>query len=224
MISLGRCSVTRGRRSSFSERRWVPNNATAQRNLKSAKAELEAKGISLGKTTLVDVFASSRFTNWKCNGCPCIAASRGKSGGFYITTLKRMTSYEELGRLQGFPTDIVRSLLDLAKVSAPGRQRLTPNLVGHAIGNAISVNMLMRLLPRILVAAGLATPETLRLDPWKPLTRSMLKSFQVMPDDLYNADKRASASAAGRLAQGSVDNGNVDDDDYRGEVSVTDIE
>ena len=200
-------------------RRWVPSTTTAKRNLRNAYVTLKAKNINPDKhTTLVDVGASANFTNLKVNGSPCITASRGKSGGFYITTLKRMTSYEELGRLQGFPTNVVKKLLEAAaRDDKPKSKTMT---VGHALGNAISVNMLMRLLPRILVAAGLALPETLHSDPWKPLTVSKLKTFRVMPDDLYNEKFKPEQAATASLSGGTYNN--YDDD--RGEVSVTDIE
>jgi hypothetical protein len=147
-----------------------------------ATESLAAKGIDPAKvSTFVDVFASSTFANCKARVCPCITASRSKAGGFYVTTLKRMTYYRELGGLQGFPMKTLHKLLTC--------HRVKKNTIGHAIGNAISVNVLMRLLPRLLVvaAARLVQPAVAaRSDPWKRLTKTQLRSMETLPDDLYH--------------------------------------
>jgi hypothetical protein len=145
-----------------------------------ATESLAAKGIDPAKvSTFVDVFASSTFANCKARVCPCITASRSKAGGFYVTTLKRMTYYRELGGLQGFPMKTLHKLLTC--------HRVKKNTIGHAIGNAISVNVLMRLLPRLLVAAGLVHPAVAACsDPWKRLTKTQLRSMETLPDDLYH--------------------------------------
>ncbi|MFM7981718.1 MAG: hypothetical protein ACKPKO_20610, partial [Candidatus Fonsibacter sp.] len=123
----------------------LPDNGTAHRNMSLATTSLAAKGIDPAKvSTFVDVFASSKFANCKAGVCPCITASRPKAGGFYVKTLKRMAYYQELGRLQGFPMKKLHKLLTC--------HRVKQNTIGHASGNAISVNVLMRLLPRLLVA------------------------------------------------------------------------
>jgi hypothetical protein len=62
--------------------------------------------------------------------------------------------------------------------------RVKQNTIGHAIGNG--VNVLMRLLPRLLVAAGLVHPAVAACsDPWKRLTKTQLRSMKTLPDDLY---------------------------------------
>ena len=65
--------------------------------------------------------------------------------------------------------------------------RVKQNTIGHAIGNTIGVNVLMRLLPRLLVAAGLVHPAVAACsDPWKRLTKTQLRSMETLPDDLYH--------------------------------------
>jgi hypothetical protein len=88
-----------------------------------------------------------------------------------------MTYYRELGGLQGFPMKTLHKLLTC--------HRVKKNTIGHAIGNAISVNVLMRLLPRLLVAAGLVRVAG-GYDPWKRLTKTQLRSMKTLPDDLYD--------------------------------------
>ena len=43
----------------------------------------------------------------------------------------------------------------------------------------------MRLLPRLLVAAGLVRVAG-GYDPWKRLTKTQLRSMKTLPDDLYD--------------------------------------
>jgi len=148
--------------------RLLPDNDTARRNMSIATESLAAKGIDPAKvSTFVDVFASSTFANCKARVCPCITASRSKAGGFYVTTLKRMTYYRELGGLQGFPMKTLHKLLTC--------HRVKQNTV--------------RLLPRLLVAAArLAQPAhtAARSDPGKRLTKTQLRSMETLPDDLYH--------------------------------------
>ena len=84
-------------------------------------------------------------------------------------------------------------VVEVARQSLHGHKLLTchrvkQNTIGHAIGNTISVNVLMRLLPRLLVAAArLVQPAVAaRSDPWKRLTKTQLRSMETLPDDLYH--------------------------------------
>ena len=76
--------------------------------------------------------------------------------------------------MKGFTTSQVQKLLD---------SRVAKKKVGHAVGNAMSLNVILRLIPRIMFAAGLITEKV--DDPWKHLTRSAVKQMSVLPDDLY---------------------------------------
>ena len=171
--------------------RLPPTNATARRNLQHARAKMVATGINPASAhTFIDVFASKKFASLNLKHCPCITASRSKAGGFYISHLNRMTYYLELGRLQGFPTDKLRTML-----SSNGVKH---SVVGHAIGNAISVNILMRILPRLLVAAGLVQQSAVRADVWKKTTKAQVTSMNILPDDIYYGELRASARQSGK--------------------------
>ena len=87
-----------------------------------------------------------------------------------------MTYYLELGRLQGFPTDKLRMLLQVRQVEQTA--------VGKAIANSTSVDVLMRILPRLLAAAGLIQ-QRVHADMWKTMTRAKLMSMETLPDDIY---------------------------------------
>ena len=89
-----------------------------------------------------------------------------------------MTNTKELGRLQGWPTTCVERML-----RCPG---VAQKHVGHAIGNGMTVNVVLRLLPRVLYSAGLlaAKPE----DKWKHAnfkSNSESLKYKTLPDDMY---------------------------------------
>ena len=84
--------------------------------------------------------------------CPCITRSRGGSGFYLPSRGRRMTLKERL-RLQGLPEAYLLH-----------REGISDRQLGMMIGNAMSGNILERLLARILPACGLA-PEGLK-DPW----------------------------------------------------------
>ena len=84
--------------------------------------------------------------------CPCITRARG-SNGFYLPSRGRRMTLRERLRLQGLPQAYLRH-----------RQGISDRQLGMMIGNAMSGNILERLLARILPACGLA-PEG--LDPWE---------------------------------------------------------
>ena len=76
---------------------------------------------------------------------PCLTASRCCQGGHYITTYKRMMTVHEMCRLQAIPP----RCFDFQQAGVSQTEFL------HAVGNAISANVLARLFDRALYAAGL---------------------------------------------------------------------
>ena len=84
--------------------------------------------------------------------CPCINRSRG-SKGFYLPSRGRRMTLRERLRLQGLPETYLLH-----------REDISDRQLGLMIGDAMSGNILERLLARILPACGLA-PEGLK-DPW----------------------------------------------------------
>ena len=76
---------------------------------------------------------------------PCLTATRGCHGGYYITMHKRMMIGGEMCRLQATPPH----RFDFERAGISRKDFL------HAIGNAVSANVLARVLGRALYAAGL---------------------------------------------------------------------
>ncbi len=139
-------------------------------------AAMEKKGIDLKlHTAILDLNASAKFSGMPKPGvCPCLTATRCSQQGYFLTDQQRFVKLEEMARLQGYTKLHIR-LLMTAKVPMP--------TVGKAIGNAMCIPILLRLLPRVLWAAGLL-PER-RGDPVKRLTTSSYNNMKEMPEDIY---------------------------------------
>ncbi len=100
--------------------------------------------VTKGVPIFVDIHASPRFATAMAGCSPCLTASRAPIGGHYIITKKRMMTLPELCRLQGLPP----SRVDYRAADVSKRAFL------QALGNMMSVNVLMRMLPGLLWAGG----------------------------------------------------------------------
>ena len=78
---------------------------------------------------------------------PCLTRSRAAPGGFWIITAGGLLTTQEMLRLQGLPEHLVDAA---AAAGVSGRQLLQMN------GNAMSVNVLVLILSKLLIAMGLA--------------------------------------------------------------------
>lgn len=119
---------------------------TASHNISWAKKDLEERGGNFDTDLVfVDIDASAKRKSYRRDMPSCITSSRGGSGGPWINIVSRRTTLDELLKFQGFhPLDVPWESMGLSKTKA-----------GQAIGNAMSVNVLERLLPLALDAAGL---------------------------------------------------------------------
>ena len=151
--------------------RFITKAETQRRNLEVARKTISSKGLQ--GTVLVDLAASARFENLGVGISPCIIATRARQGGFLIVNQKRMTTTHEIGRLQGFPTWAVDKMLT---TSQPGDVRF-------ALGNAMGVNVLARLLPRVAYSAGLLKSKP--KDIWKHFSSKDAAGSKLLPDDMY---------------------------------------
>ena len=83
---------------------------------------------------------------------PCLTRSRAGAGGHWVSSRSRLLTVAERLALQGMRADVCRDGIS-------NRQ------MGLMIGNAMSVNVLERLLVRLLPAVGLRPPRSLH-DRW----------------------------------------------------------
>ena len=150
---------------------------------------------------VIDTAASARYSTSMVGCVPCITKSRGRqlcfikallvlltyqfahyaisysprslvdrSGGHWISKLNRHTSLFELAGLQGLPRCILDRMLETSQ---------THGDIGAAIGDAMSINVLMRLLPLALDSAGLLN------EPCRDVWKDSAGVFGMMPDSLY---------------------------------------
>lgn len=117
---------------------------TAKRNVDWAKDYANKLGYNVKKDIIfVDIDASQAYRHLTRDLCPCLTKSRGRCGGYYLMHAQRRMSLDDIMRLQGFnPKDLAASSLQ-------------KTALGAALGNAMSVNILERLLPRVCYSAGL---------------------------------------------------------------------
>ena len=102
-------------------------------------------------TWIIDVF-SSKIHGMKGQS-PCLTRTRCGAGGHWVSNLSRLLTVPEMLSLQGMSSNT------LNRVGISNRQ------MGLMIGNAMSVNVLERLLLRLLPAVGLADRSCLQ-DRW----------------------------------------------------------
>ena len=111
----------------------------------------------LNVNAVVDTLGNPRVSTSKIDALPCLTASRAASLGFWLSSRSREVSLREMCRAQGLNYDkLCVGPLPISKV-------------GPLISNAMSNNVLQRILPRALKAAGLLHTEV--PDPWAdPIT------------------------------------------------------
>ena len=107
--------------------------------------EAKEAGYDPDKTPIfVDVDASEGFRQWRAQESMTLTRTRAKSGGFYLTSHSRRLTTSEMLKLQGIHPRLVGDLTKIPTGEA-----------NASIGNAMSANILERLLPRIAYATGL---------------------------------------------------------------------
>jgi DNA (cytosine-5)-methyltransferase 1 len=121
---------------------------TAQVNIDQANRKIrEEHGSPDIQPYIVDCDASRAKSRYMYDVSPCITRSRYQ--GHWITNRRRRMNKAEMFRLQGMnPSKFVSVVSDQD--------------LGQQIGNAMSVNVIERILVRALIAAGLAPKEQVR--------------------------------------------------------------
>jgi site-specific DNA-cytosine methylase len=101
-------------------------------------------------TWLINVFG--RHPHGMKARSPCLTRSRAGAGGHWVSNRSRLLTIEEMLSLQGMRADVCR-------------EGISNRQMGLMIGNAMSVNVLERLLVRLLPVVGLWPPGSLQ-DKW----------------------------------------------------------
>lgn len=161
---------------SVQKEKFMLRTLTRQRNFEHAKAKLKQAKVSLDSPVVIDLQASKDFANFRVDLSPCITATRCSQGAYYVTSLGRCMTLVEMGRLQGFPSWISERLASHCNKKG---MRSHEKHIGHAIGNAMSVNVLCRLLLRVVSAT--AKEDLTDQDRWKQLRQH----DDNLPDSLF---------------------------------------
>ena len=77
---------------------------------------------------------------------PCLTRTRAGSGGYWITGVNRVLTTREMLRLLGLPDQFIKHA---------SAANVTDRQLRQMIGNAMSVNVLVAIMSRLLTAAGL---------------------------------------------------------------------
>ena len=99
---------------------------------------------------ILDIGSSTQFQSPMHNCCPCLTKERLKSAGFYIPKLRRRLSTSEAAAFQAVPPQVCAAMEGAAKAG-----KLPKNFVAAAVGDAMSIHVLMLVLRCGLDASGL---------------------------------------------------------------------
>ncbi len=113
-----------------------------QRGLEVIRAE---KGNPRTTDYSLDIWSGRDYPTCMTDRVPCITRTRGAAGGYYITSVQRLLTVEEMLNLQGLP-------LSYRKVAR--REGVSDRQLGQIVGNAIPTNILRAILPRMLTNIG----------------------------------------------------------------------
>ena len=95
-----------------------------------------------------------------------------RTGGHFIYKLRRNLTLYEMAAFQGLP----RAIIDRMKATSQSEAK-----IGAAIGDAMSINVLMRILPLVFESAGMECVEDQHRDVWANCSQVS----GLMPDALY---------------------------------------
>jgi site-specific DNA-cytosine methylase len=97
---------------------------------------------------VLDVGSSERFQH-AMDISPCLTRTRCQQAGYYLPTVRRRLLPKEMARLQGVPHKICKAML-----KTEASEGLSANATAAAIGDAMSINILMTAIQCTLECAG----------------------------------------------------------------------
>ena len=114
--------------------------SSVQKTVNQAFRQIRAQHMEpLEKTFIIDADASPARVQWSAEHSPCLTRSRHK--GHWISTQKRRMTLREMMRFQGMQIESIRG--NFKDVD-----------LGHMIGNAMSLNVIQRLLYQVFSHLG----------------------------------------------------------------------
>lgn len=126
----------------------------ALKNVKNAYAKLVTKDPVVNPfmvPVIIDTGSSEAFSTHRVKGCMCITRTRAAQGGYWCSTKGGYLTPDELGMLQGFrPEDV-----DWRSAG------VSPHAWGGCVGNAMSLCVVLCLLPGVLYQSKIINKESL---------------------------------------------------------------
>lgn len=124
------------------------------------------------QAVIIDCGASRGWASSAVQKAPCLSATRtATKEGFYCSTSGRCLEIGDLQRLCGFP----HKFYNYKSCGVSRRQ------FGHMVGNAVPVNMFMRIFPAALYSGGLIRQEHARADFWERAVKVCLEAGMAVP-------------------------------------------
>lgn len=140
----------------------LPDNPREKEHVLAALRAAATCGVQLKNSRIiVDIGGTSQFAHYTVDEFPTITATRAVSFAFWVADLGRRVTLDELVMLQGF---------DPASFATRKDAKITDARLAHMVGNAMSCNVLERLLPRVLDSVGIV-PDVVKPDKWEVLVR-----------------------------------------------------
>lgn len=134
--------------------------------------------------SVLDVGSSERWQSRQSDLCPCLIRSRCFSNGYYLPKQLRRLTLAECGRMQGVPRRLLEHIESfLTRKGKCAHDAAAKKHIMAALGDSMSVNVLMRVLARALPAAGLWPYSLSRMDPW---TSNCQAKLGRLVDKLYS--------------------------------------
>ena len=141
----------------------LPDHQREKDHVLAALRSAASCGVEL-KTSriIVDIGGTSQFAHYTVDEFPTITAERAMLlFAYWVADLGRRVTLDELMLLQGF---------DPAMFEGRKEAKVTDARLAHMVGNAMSCNVLERLLPCVLDSIGI-TPDVVKPDRWDILVR-----------------------------------------------------
>jgi len=128
---------------------FMPSAPVAKAKVEKALREIAAASHN-GDQVPIAINANAIKMEWMVERVPCLTKARAEQAGFWITSLGRFLTVDEMFRLQG---------IDPTRLRTRG---ISATSVARMIGNAFTQPAIERLLRQALPAAGLAPRAALR--------------------------------------------------------------
>ena len=119
-----------------------PTQPAASKKAKKVTQQLQKLGVKPLKVPAV-VDCDGVAGRWVLDKTPCLTATRGAGGGYWVTCMNRRLTTSELFKLQG---------MDPQALHIP--PEVSDRKLGHMIGNAVTQTVIERLAANLLKSVG----------------------------------------------------------------------